>query len=447
MERGDIYKDLIQSKGPAYRENQLNLRLTYYKDPIDGSPGRLAGNSHIVGDASPEVQSRAIDALIEASQRAGLGTRDTAHVLAIARAESGFNPDAAAGPSSAFGLGQFVDETGERLGITPEGHGEVTKQAEALVRYFKSNAAVARHKGQGEDYIYKYHHDGPGSGDGGEGLELSRRKVMPYIPKFEKFVAEYEKKYGVLPVDPGFAARNRSVTGPGQTLHAGGSLTQGSRGEAVGELQARLNELGYRDANNHPLKTDKDFGVATHAAVNAFQRDHGLEQDGKVGPATVKALGRAIKNLAKAPDRGLADHHPVADQCRASQHPARLDDAAHPDHALFRQAQTQVHALDQQQGRTPDHGSDNLASALAVEARAQGLQRIDQVTLSDDASKVWAVQKPPGVPATKYASVGTTDARTTPMEQSGAQWLQATQQAAPAQRQALQQAPSPAMMR
>jgi peptidoglycan hydrolase-like protein with peptidoglycan-binding domain len=446
MEKNEVYEELIQSKGPAYREEQIKVGKTHYKDPIDRSPGRLAGNSRISGDASPEVQSRAIDALIEASQRAGLSPRDIAHVLAIARAESGFNPDAAAGTTFAFGLGQFVRDTGKSLGITPENRGDVTKQAEALVQYFKSNAAQARHKGQGEDYVYKYHHDGPGSGDGGEGLELSRRNVMPYIPRFEKFVAEYEKKYGVLPVDPAFAARTHSVAGHGQTLHAGGSLAQGSRGEAVGELQAHLNELGYRDANSHPLKTDKNFGVATHAAVIAFQGDHGLEQDGKVGPATAKALGRAMKDLAKAPDRGLADHHPVADQGRALAHPARLDDAAHPDNALFRQAQTQVHALDQQQGRTPDYGSDNLASALAVEARAQGLQRIDQVRLSDDASKVWAIQKPPGVPDTKYASVGTTDARTTPMEQSGAQWLQATQQAAPAQRQALQQAPSPAMM-
>jgi peptidoglycan hydrolase-like protein with peptidoglycan-binding domain len=441
MEKNEIYAGLIEPKGGAYRDKQLDLKLTHYKDPIDTSPGRLAGNSHISGDANPEVQSRAIDALIEASQRVGLSIHETAHVLAIARVESGFNPDAAAN-TSAYGLGQFIDETGKSVGITPESHGEMTKQAEALVQYFKNNAAKAQQRGLGEDYIYKYHHDGPDSKPGSPGLKLAQDNVLPTIPKFEKFVTEYEKKYAVLPVDPGFAARNRGSADKahGQTLHASGSLKQGSRGDAVAQLQTPLNDLGYRDADNSPLKADKHFGASTHAAVVAFQSDHELDQDGKVGPTTAKAIDGAIKSLVNAPD------HPVTNQTQVVHSPIRLDDAAHPDNALFRQAQTHVHALDQQQGRTPDQHSDNLASALTVQARAQGLQRIDMVTFSDDASKAWAIQKPPGVPDTKYANVATMEARGTTMEQSGAHWLQATQQDAPAQRQSPQQAPGPAMI-
>jgi peptidoglycan hydrolase-like protein with peptidoglycan-binding domain len=336
-------------------------------------------------------------------------------------------------------LGQFVDETGKNLGVTPENRGDIAKQAEILVQYFKDNAAKAQQRGLGEEYIYKYHHDGPDSKPGSPGLKMAHGDVLPFIPKFEKFVAEYEKKYGVLPVDPGFAARNR---GSANHAHqASASMKLGSRGDAVGELQAHLNDLGYRDANNHPLKTDKNFGANTHAAVSAFQRNHKLVEDGKVGPKTAKAIDGSIQNLVKA------HAQPAVDQAQALQCPARLDDAAHPDNALFRQAQTHIHALDQQQGRTPDQHSDNLASALTVQARAQGLQRIDMVTLSDDTSKAWAIQKPPGVPDTKYANVATMDARGTTMEQSGAQWLQATQQDAPAQRQSPQQAPGPAMIR
>lgn len=108
MASEDIYESMIQPRGRAYRDDQIARRLSYYDDPIDKSPGRLAGNSHVWGDATAEVQSRAIDALVSASEQAGLTPRQTAHVLAIARLESGFNPDAAAGTTSAYGLGQFV---------------------------------------------------------------------------------------------------------------------------------------------------------------------------------------------------------------------------------------------------------------------------------------------------------------------------------------------------
>ncbi|WP_049622998.1 T6SS phospholipase effector Tle1-like catalytic domain-containing protein [Frateuria defendens] len=110
--------------------------------------------------------------------------------------------------------------------------------------------------------------------------------------------------------------------------------------------------------------------------------------------------------------------------------PGRLDDPAHPDHALFRQAREHIVQLDRQLGRTPDQYTDNLASALAVQARADGLQRVDQIALSDDGSRLWAVQTPPGRQDHLFdrrTSVPTAAANT-PMEQSAAQWPQAMQQ-------------------
>lgn len=105
----------------------------------------------------------------------------------------------------------------------------------------------------------------------------------------------------------------------------------------------------------------------------------------------------------------------------------RLDDPSHPDHGMFQQARGHVHELDRQLGRTPDQHSDNLASAVAVAARADGLNRIDQVALSQDGSKLFAVQTPPGMRDhffDKQTSVPTAAANT-PMEQSAAQWPQA----------------------
>lgn len=186
----EIYQSMIQQRGREYRSDQIKP-YSHYREPIDTTPGRLAGNSRVWGDASPEVQSRVIDELIDASQRAGLSPRETAHVLAIARIESGFNPDAAAGTTSASGLGQFVDRTGAGLRNHPvndTNRFDARSGADALVEHFIENRDLARRRGQGEEYIYKYHHDGPTRDYGG--LGLSQREVMPRLDEYERFVDE-----------------------------------------------------------------------------------------------------------------------------------------------------------------------------------------------------------------------------------------------------------------
>ncbi|GKX68536.1 peptidoglycan-binding protein [Inconstantimicrobium mannanitabidum] len=64
-------------------------------------------------------------------------------------------------------------------------------------------------------------------------------------------------------------------------------LRLGSQGEAVRNLQTILISKGY---NCGASGADGDFGQATYNAVIRFQADHGLEQDGIVGPKTWNAL-------------------------------------------------------------------------------------------------------------------------------------------------------------
>lgn len=180
----DIYTNMVQPPGAAYRSNQIES-WSHYREPIDDSRA-LHGQSRRWGDASPEVQSRVIDSLIESSREAGLSPRETAYVLAIARVESGFNPDAAAGTTSASGLGQFIDRTGKHYGLNNANRFDVDAQSDALVAHFVDNRNLARDRGQGEDYIYKYHHDGPTKDYGG--LGLSQRKVAPHLDEYEQFV-------------------------------------------------------------------------------------------------------------------------------------------------------------------------------------------------------------------------------------------------------------------
>lgn len=282
------YEDLIQPKGAAYRVSQLK-EWSHYSEPVNRDPARLSGNSRIWGDATPEVQSRVIDALIETSREAGLGVRDAAHVLAIARFESGFNPDAAAGTTSASGLGQFVDKTGLAYGLNEANRFDVDAQASALVAHFIDNRALAERRGQDEAYIYKYHHDGPKLDFGG--LELSRNKVLPLLDEYTRFV---EQRFGIERAN-GSRQPLRSEVLHGSPTEPGQAeiVREGQRGAGVANLQATLAALGYTDTRHTPLQADGMFGPRTGEAVRAFQQAQGLAVDGAVGPETRGALERA----------------------------------------------------------------------------------------------------------------------------------------------------------
>lgn len=117
-------------------------------------------------------------------------------------------------------------------------------------------------------------------------------------------------------------------------------------------------------------------------------------------------------------------------------HQQRLDDPSHQGNALFNQALEGTRRLDAAQGRTPDELSTNLAGSLAVEAHRRGMDRIDHVLLSDDASRAYAVQGEMSSPFKKVAEVQTELGISASIEQSSKAWTQATdqrQQAAMAQ--------------
>ena len=64
-------------------------------------------------------------------------------------------------------------------------------------------------------------------------------------------------------------------------------VKKGSTGAAVEQLQEMLIAQGYSCGK---WGADGDFGNDTHQAVKSYQRDHGLEVDGEVGPMTWAAL-------------------------------------------------------------------------------------------------------------------------------------------------------------
>lgn len=298
----NIYHDMIQPKGAAYRTSQLHSR-SHYLEPIENAEGRLSGNSRIWGDAHPEVQSRVIDILVATSKDAGLNARETAYVLAIARVESGFNPDAAAGTTSASGVGQFIDDTGKAYGLGSTNRFDADAQARALVSHFVDNRELAAKRGQGEAYIYKYHHDGPSRDYGG--LGLSADKVMPFLDRYTRFV---ETEFEFERTDTKSDSDMRSAPGKTEVEPDSKLVREGQRSQGVRELQAGLSTLGFNDTRGVPLEADGIFGPRTTDAVRAFQAEHGLQVDGVVGPLTRDALDLAVQAQAQASTRPTLDN-------------------------------------------------------------------------------------------------------------------------------------------
>ena len=151
--------------------------------------GGLRGNSRKAGDASLDVQQTVVNKIIEVGGKMGMTDYEIAYTLAIARYESGFNPDAAAKSSSASGVGQFIDGTGSKYGITNENRWNVDVQVQALVDHTLDNFELAKKKGYGNEYVYALHHDGISLAK--NGLSKGKEHVMPFVPKYLKAIEQF----------------------------------------------------------------------------------------------------------------------------------------------------------------------------------------------------------------------------------------------------------------
>ncbi len=184
----------------------------------------------------------------------------------------------------------------------------------------------------------------------------------------------------------------------------------------VVDVQERLQGLGILNSKGERLVADGDFGPSTEAAVKTFQHSVGLPATGSVGALTLHRMDE-LASTRRQLGEDLTTVPAVPPVCR-------LDDPAHADHSFFKQVRGHVVELDKGLGRSPDQHTDNLASALTVQARADGLHRVDEIALSADGNVLWAVQIPPGRKDHLFdlsTKVPTAEAAT-PMEHSAARW-------------------------
>lgn len=208
-----IYEYLRATKGHAYRPDQIETYSWLTKKPsIDKVAGRIAGRSRIHGDIQPLMQDRVIDLVIEIGARYKMSYRDIAHILLFTKIESGFNPDAAAGTTSAAGLGQYTSATVKevaksavsksRLGFVLDLSEEYVFDAErgafgVLLSYMICKEKASHHFSNAiEENTYLFHHEGwnfkPQRPSNPERVadvrDIIAKKILPHLTPLEKLL-------------------------------------------------------------------------------------------------------------------------------------------------------------------------------------------------------------------------------------------------------------------
>jgi uncharacterized protein (TIGR02594 family) len=133
-------------------------------EPID-TRRELRGRTRAGGDAPPEVQQKVVDIIIEEGRALHLSNRDIAYYIAIAKRESGFNPDAASSTTTASGIAQVIDDTGNSFHIDASNRFDARASIKAGLGYFKylKEKTVADYgsaSGEYEAVVYSRYHFG-----------------------------------------------------------------------------------------------------------------------------------------------------------------------------------------------------------------------------------------------------------------------------------------------
>ena len=220
---------------------------------------------------------------------------------------------------------------------------------------------------------------------------------------------------------------------------------EATRTTVVHGVQAaeHLAQRGYETARTEVASGARAVEQGAHVVARHVEQTYDAARDAAShGVHAVEQTAREAEERA----RGTLDmlRHPSSWFDSKPEHTApkstRLDESGHPGHAMYRQSRDAIHQIDVTYQRTPDQSSDNLAGALAVKAHSVGMTRVDQVALSEDGARAFAVQN--GV-RMQTAHVQTAEAVQTSLAQSSAAWQQmafhADKPIAP------QQAPSAAM--
>jgi putative chitinase len=182
-----INKVYVTSPGRAY---QQFVPYSHYNQPLEATG--IRGFSRKWGDASFETQSLAIGEILSRGKELKFSDEELAFALSVARTESGFNPDAAAGTTSASGIGQLINKTASSLGVSGDKRFDLKENTRGfltlLSELIKSTKRQFPAESQSRIFqrAYALYHDGPSLSFGGE--KLAKHKVLPQIGPMLDFI-------------------------------------------------------------------------------------------------------------------------------------------------------------------------------------------------------------------------------------------------------------------
>lgn len=165
-------------------------RNSLFSLPIDAAPQRLKGYNREWGGADAATQLQVITVILEMSS--DMAAEDRAILLAIARLESGLNPDAAARTSSAAGVFQIIHANWQNLGNPNSDPFQAEDNIKAGLALYKANlkllppALAHQYSNLRACRIYALFHDGPSLAYGGE--RIAEQKLIPLLNHTRKLV-------------------------------------------------------------------------------------------------------------------------------------------------------------------------------------------------------------------------------------------------------------------
>jgi peptidoglycan hydrolase-like protein with peptidoglycan-binding domain len=205
---------------------------------------------------------------------------------------------------------------------------------------------------------------------------------------------------------------------------ADGVLKRGEDGAAVKQLQTQLSELGFKRQDGKPFNATGHYGDNTVAAVAAFQTANGLPPTGEADKATREKIEAQVqqRTAAQTTPAETTPSKPAQTPVQTNAAQPSLASPQHPDHGLYKQALSNLEQLGPGGGFKSREQMEQAAGALAADAKATGLDRIDHVSRSANGQgfliAVQGVNGDPGHPAAKHAYIDYTQATTQTLEQS-----------------------------
>lgn len=231
------------------------------------------------------------------------------------------------------------------------------------------------------------------AGEDAAGLRASGQRLADDIDRKGQWVAGgLRDGYATAGayVDSGYDWAAQQVRGV--TSHAPAVLsTAGGGVAALGTATAsHVPTVGNPENLVNLAKTSSLFNQLGPAFGEATQR-HGMNETmiPSLDAEVVRQETEARKLLSTRQEQTQQAVPAGAERTTAST--PGINQPQHPDYPLFRGAQAGVHGIDASYNRTPDLRSDQLAGALAAQAKREGLQSIEQVVLSNDRTHAFAV--------------------------------------------------------